>query len=137
MRWFVLAFVACVRDDPSVCRRAEALLQQCGVSLPYLDGDACVGTRVPVANCVLDNASDCVEVARLQRHLEDCLSDVLDDVDQVPDGPPPFAGTLDTGDLVAETTDPLCSDGLDNDADGFVDCADPDCQTSVAVTLCD
>ena len=30
----------------------------------------------------------------------------------------------------------LCSDGLDNDEDGFVDCADWDCAWNPAVTAC-
>ncbi|MCK5799300.1 MAG: hypothetical protein KAI47_19050, partial [Deltaproteobacteria bacterium] len=29
-----------------------------------------------------------------------------------------------------------CSDGIDNDADGFVDCADWDCSWNPLVTVC-
>ena len=32
----------------------------------------------------------------------------------------------------SEGTQTLCSDGVDNDADGLVDCADPDCRTQVS-----
>ncbi len=35
----------------------------------------------------------------------------------------------------AENTDELCSDGIDNDGDGFVDCHDQDCCSS-GVTVC-
>jgi hypothetical protein len=30
-----------------------------------------------------------------------------------------------------------CSDNLDNDGDGFIDCVDFDCQASLEVTACD
>ena len=39
--------------------------------------------------------------------------------------------TLDGRDLVA-STEALCADGADNDVDGRVDCADPDCVTTAA-----
>jgi hypothetical protein len=32
---------------------------------------------------------------------------------------------------------PLCTDGVDNDCDGFVDCADPDCATCDPCSCCD
>ncbi|MBN2693380.1 hypothetical protein JXR93_01835 [bacterium] len=37
---------------------------------------------------------------------------------------------------VAENTDALCSDGIDNDGDGFKDCDDYDCSRNTAVTVC-
>ena len=38
--------------------------------------------------------------------------------------------------LTACTTDPesICDDGLDNDADGMLDCDDPDCSGDAACT---
>ena len=35
-----------------------------------------------------------------------------------------------------ENTDPLCSDGEDNDMDDFVDCDDYDCSMNDEVTVC-
>ena len=39
-----------------------------------------------------------------------------------------------TGD---ENTNELCSDGIDNDGNGFVDCDDFSCSRSMNVTICD
>jgi hypothetical protein len=41
---------------------------------------------------------------------------------------------MPTGD--PEDTDALCSDGVDNDGDGYLDCDDFDCSRSDAVTVC-
>lgn len=56
------------------------------------------------------------------------LGKVFDDLDAT-DG----AGSCITsscGGDENENTDPSCSDGIDNDKDGLVDCADPDCANS-------
>ena len=39
-------------------------------------------------------------------------------------------------DLPPEATDALCSDGMDNDEDGFIDCEDWSCTRSSEVTVC-
>lgn len=39
--------------------------------------------------------------------------------------------------LEYESTDVLCSDGIDNDDDGYTDCEDWDCSHSPHVTVCD
>ncbi|MEC9465109.1 MAG: hypothetical protein VX834_04955 [Myxococcota bacterium] len=39
-------------------------------------------------------------------------------------------------DIDGERNDIVCSDGLDNDGDGFVDCADLGCRASEEVTVC-
>ncbi len=44
---------------------------------------------------------------------------------------------VDTGAVVSENTNKLCSDGKDNDGDGQVDCDDLSCQTGVGVTVCE
>jgi hypothetical protein len=40
------------------------------------------------------------------------------------------------GNGMPENTDALCSDGLDNDGDRFIDCMDFDCSRNPAVTVC-
>jgi len=123
-------------SDRNTCERAGQLLHRCGVSLPYLSDDACVGARVQLADCVLENADDCVGVAELTEHVDDCLSDLLDEAEDVPDVRPGV--DLGTGgdDITPEDTDPTCSDGIDNDVDGDVDCGDSDCLDSPLVTVC-
>ncbi len=106
------------------------------MSLPYLEEQACVGARVAMAECVLENAGDCADVAELHMHYEDCLADYIGEADTVPETVP-YVGGDDEEDAEAENTDPLCSDGLDNDGDGAVDCGDEDCTTSMTVTICD
>ncbi len=49
------------------------------------------------------------------------------------------AGKPDSGkpaDAGSENTDILCSDGIDNDGDGYVDCNDFDCSKNPSVTVC-
>lgn len=40
------------------------------------------------------------------------------------------------GDIDGERNDFVCSDGIDNDGDGMVDCADPGCRFDPNVTVC-
>ena len=40
------------------------------------------------------------------------------------------------GFIVPENTNALCSDGIDNDQDTFVDCDDFDCSQNPSVTIC-
>jgi len=127
-----------VPPEDNVCEQAGSLLHDCGVSLPYLnDGEACVGARVNLAECVLENAQDCVDVSNLHEHYEECLTDYVDEADSIPDTVPYVDLGQDTGDLPAEDTDDLCSDGLDNDGDGEADCGDADCVDSEVVQICD
>lgn len=45
---------------------------------------------------------------------------------------------LDAGSCAATETDDLaCSDGIDNDANGFIDCEDFSCSMGVGITACD
>lgn len=53
-----------------------------------------------------------------------------------PDGGSDDGGGSWEGPDTPETTDPLCSDGFDNDRNGFADCSDFSCLTSVDVTVC-
>ena len=47
------------------------------------------------------------------------------------------AGECQYGECLVENTNELCSDGSDNDQDGYYDCDDFDCSQSASVTVCD
>ena len=49
---------------------------------------------------------------------------------------PPIAGEINPATDQPEDNDAACSDGIDNDGDGFLDCDDYDCSRSDDVTVC-
>ena len=75
---------------------------------------------------------------------EDCGgTDCLDDNDDAhPGAPIKECSALDddcygTADCPPENTNEACSDGIDNDGDDRIDCADNTCYRSVTVTVCE
>ncbi len=66
----------------------------------------------------------------------DACTDVLWDADNCGDCDEVCNGQCQNGECLAEDDDEACSDGEDNDDDGFVDCHDFDCSMSAAVTVC-
>jgi len=144
-RWLPLLFaLGCntqprISDDGSVCAEARALLHGCGVTLSFVQVRECAGPSQLVAECVVENADDCESLTdvRFDECVEDGLDPVVDDPPydpppampggQAPPEPPPGAN---------ETDDARCSDGVDNDGDGFTDCDDVGCSQNVSVTVC-
>ncbi|MEZ4239696.1 MAG: hypothetical protein R3F59_26780 [Myxococcota bacterium] len=139
MRWvWVLGLAGCLpADDRNVCEQAGLLLQRCGVSMPLVSEGPCVGARIAAAECVLEHVSDCSGLVTLPERIDGCLLDYVDDRDGgTVTG---TLGTLPPGGLPAveptfEDTDAACADGVDNDQDGFTDCADAECR---ALGVCD
>ncbi len=125
-------------DDRNTCEQAELLLHRCGVQMALLDGP-CVGARIGAAECVLEHASDCTEVATLGEHVDECLISYGEDLSGDIDGTVPtvLPNTVPGIDATWEDTNDLCSDGVDNDLDGFTDCADADCSDGAGVSVCD
>ncbi len=126
-------------DDGSVCAEARALLNGCGVTLAYVQTRACAGPSQIVAECVVENADDCESLTQVR--FEECLEDAFD---PVVDDPPYEPVPTDPGGAVPpepppgaeENDDARCGDGIDNDGDGFTDCADVGCSQNPDVTLC-
>jgi hypothetical protein len=113
------------------CERAAGFLHGCGVSLPLLADGPCVGARLEVADCVLENADDCRQAAELPAHIDDCISDLGDQDPDLPELPP----SGQTPPARQPEADPdSCADGDDNDADGFIDCDDVSCDQACADT---
>jgi hypothetical protein len=124
-------------DDRNTCEQASLLLHRCGVSMPLLEGP-CVGARIGAAECVLEHAQDCTGVATLAEHVDECLVDYGESLDGEVDGTigavPP--STIEGLEPTWEDTNAACSDGVDNDLDGFADCADAECTETPGVTVC-
>jgi hypothetical protein len=96
---------ACANGVPpkNVCEQARNLFQECGASVPLLEGESCAGVAKALARCVTDNAADCDQLAHLSSHLDGCRPDGGED-DFLPpaeDLPFPFeprdAGRADAG----------------------------------------
>ncbi len=128
-----------LEDDGSPCAEARALLAGCGVTLTYVQVRECAGPSQVVAECVVENADDCESLTHVR--FEECLEDALDPVVDNPpyDPPPPDPGGATPPEPppgAEENDDARCGDGIDNDGDGFTDCADVGCSQNENVTLC-
>lgn len=129
-----------LEDDGSVCAEARALMGGCGVTLTILQVRECVGPSQAVAECVVEHADTCEDLASIR--FDQCADDVLDPVtddppyDPIPTDPGPRPEPSPEDDA-AENTDALCADGIDNDDDGFTDCDDVECSFGEDVTVCD
>ncbi len=132
----MLQFISCTGFETNPCTDASSLLDSCGVSLPLLEDGTCSGLRQDIAQCVLEHASDCQEVALLASNTDVCTDGMItsDDVNNIP--PPPSPGDDSPGPRAPEEDDDACADGEDNDADGYTDCDDTDCAFSPDVTVC-
>ncbi len=125
-------------DDGSACAEARALINGCGASVGLLLVEECTGPSLVVAECVLEHADSCDTLATVE--FADCVADILDADDgglpvPLPPGmvpPPPDPDP----DREPEDSDAACSDELDNDGDGFIDCDDVSCSHGPNVTVC-
>ncbi len=117
-----------------------------GIDLPA-DGDYMPTTKLcfEVTQEVIDNGSECLGLVWAQMGKTDGIATafveisewvqpnvttpsvgrIFDDLD-AEDGDPSCISMICGGEG-NENTDTTCSDGEDNDGDGLVDCADPDC----------
>jgi hypothetical protein len=117
-------------DDRNVCEQAGFLLHRCGVSMPLISDGPCVGARIAASECVLEHVSDCAGLVTLYERVDQCLLDYADDREGTLEG---TLGTLPPSGIPGveptfEDTDAACADGVDNDQDGFTDCADAECR---------
>jgi hypothetical protein len=142
--WFALLILAACdlsgeAAGQDACGEAQRALQRCGASLGVLETDGCTGPSRLAAECVLAHDDGCDSLGGLR--WDDCLAD-LGDTDAL--GPLPLEGLAvpsPTSDTSApeerEDTDDTCSDGRDNDGDGWADCLDVDCSQDPAIGVCE
>ena len=134
-----------IEDDGTVCADARNLLRGCGVKLAFVETQDCAGASRAVAQCVVDHADSCESLTTIR--FDECLMDAADTAGEpTPFDPIPVDPTqgLPDGtdpelppDAAPEEDDETCSDGLDNDVDGFVDCLDVGCSQNPDVTVCE
>jgi hypothetical protein len=77
----LLAMPGCAPAEPeaaNVCEAADQHLSACGVMLPVTRGGACVGARKMLAQCMVDHADGCDELASLLRRVDSCIADATD-----------------------------------------------------------
>ncbi|MFH2011067.1 MAG: DUF4215 domain-containing protein [bacterium] len=86
------------------------------------DGDGLVDCEDP----------DCANNSWCQAY---CGDGFVDPGEQCDDGNTTSGDGCDSS-CMLEVSPELCSDGIDNDADGLVDCADPDCMNNPACGTC-
>lgn len=70
-------FGGCVQTFPEgsgSCVAARRVFARCGISAPLLDNKTCEGPERLVAECVLDHATSCDDLA--QTHWDDCVRDI-------------------------------------------------------------
>ena len=67
-----------IENDGSVCAEARAIMGGCGVTLTILQASECVGPSQAVAECVVEHAETCEDLAEIR--FEQCADDVLDPV---------------------------------------------------------
>lgn len=60
------------------CASAQELLQDCGATLPLLTDGPCVGLRVALAECVLDQTPSCDALASLGRRPDTCAPELAE-----------------------------------------------------------
>ena len=117
-----------------------------GINLPA-NGEWVSTSRLcfDVPQSVIDNPSECLNMvwARMGKtdqyatafvevsqwistnSTTEAIADEYDDLDENDGVEACLSSDCDGGEN--ENTDPTCSDGIDNDQDGLIDCADPDC----------
>lgn len=129
-----------IGEDNTVCAEARAVLGSCGVTLTVVQVRECTGPSQAVAQCVVDHGATCEDLADVR--FDECASEVLDPLVDDPLFEPPPANPSDPlpdppdNPNATEDTDALCDDGIDNDGDGFIDCADAGCSHGQDVTVC-
>ncbi len=147
---------SCNRDGPDevveYCRSLEeSTLEQCSNGIDD-DGDGFIDCED--YSCNRDGPDEVVEYCRkrMENTFEKCSNGIDDDDNGYTDcedfscsraedenGDPDYdtrrACQESVGATVQEMND-ACSDGLDNDIDGFVDCMDWDCSHNPDVTVC-
>ncbi len=120
-----------------------------GVNLPT-DGSYLNTSRLcfDVTQELIENGSECLSLVWAEMGRTDAIATafneisewvgdtniaaeerILDNLD-AEDGDDSCISTF-CGGTASENTDSACSDGIDNDEDGLVDCADPNCATTV------
>lgn len=80
------------KDD---CELARRIFQHCGVSLPLLEGQACLGVPLGIARCVVKVGNDCDELAAITNRLDDCLASANQTLPPLEDVP--LSGEIDAG----------------------------------------
>lgn len=104
MRSLVLLLIlasGCVQLAPPKddCESARRIFQHCGVSLPLLDGQACLGVPLTLARCIVKVGNDCDELAAISSHLDDCIASANETLPPLEDAP--LVGDVDAGDAGA------------------------------------
>jgi len=132
------ATLACTPPfDQNACNQASDLLDSCGASLTVLTDGSCSGGRKALAECIVDNAANCREVTGLYSQVDQCLAVYVGDdanLDDIPTAPDPNGNVEPNAD--PEDDDERCSDGEDNDGDGYIDCEDVGCSQTDNVSVC-
>jgi len=99
-----LVVAGCAPAEPEaadVCENAERHLSACGVMLPVTRGGACTGARKMLAECMVNHADGCDEMASLLRRIDACIADATDAGDLSPGEP----ADLRAHDAAASRTD--------------------------------
>lgn len=70
----------------TMCARAAHRFNECGASLPALEGATCSATQKALATCITMNASSCEELASLYRRIDVCVAGLLEgnELDETP-----------------------------------------------------
>ena len=129
----LVGIIACGGEELSMCEEASEVLGTCDVSIPFLRDGPCAGVRAAAAECILAHVTSCQQVASLDAAFQQCVAEEGDDVAL------PFEPSSPNGEDLPpqpEGDDASCSDDIDNDGDGFVDCLDVSCSQNIDVTVC-
>ncbi len=65
----------------TICEAAEDAFLRCGVSVPLLDDGPCAGLRYSAAECIMDHADTCLDLAKLTRRPDTCFDMLLEPPD--------------------------------------------------------
>ena len=99
MRWllFVLLSTGCAQLAPAKddCDTARRIFAHCGVSLPLLEGQACLGVPRTIARCVIKVGNDCDQLAQISSRLYDCVASADESLPPIEDVP--LVGHVDGG----------------------------------------
>jgi hypothetical protein len=65
-------------EPRSICEEAEDAFLGCGVSVPLVNDGPCAGLRHSAAECIMEHASSCLELAKLTRRPDTCFDMLIE-----------------------------------------------------------
>ena len=72
--WALVAAVGCVAEPETACEEAHRRFRECGVTVPLLEVEDCSAAPEAIAECILELAPGCNDLATWFERLGDCAA---------------------------------------------------------------